>query len=133
MTRPIIAAAAALAAAATLAACTQTSGEPEPIAGVSSERQCFFVRSVNGYSEAPDGPNGEERLTVSTGPNSDWLLETFGPCLDLDWSFQIAIDTRFAGSNLCTGDTTTIVVPRTASGVPDRCMARVLGKLLPEE
>jgi hypothetical protein len=132
MTRPILSAAATLAAAGALASCAQTGGEPEPIAGVSTERQCFFVRQVNGYSEAPDGPNGEERLTVSTGPNDDWLLETFGACPDLDWSYNIAIDNRFAGSNLCTGETTTIIVPRTASGVPDRCMARVLGKLLEE-
>lgn len=130
MTRSILTAAAALAAGAALSGCARTAGEPLAAApGLSTERQCFFARQINGYSEAPDGPNGENRLTVNTGARDRWLLETYGPCPDLDWSFRVAIDTRFEGSSLCTGDIATVLVPRGISGPPDRCTARVLGKL----
>jgi hypothetical protein len=121
---------ATVAASLALAGCTQ--GEPEPLEPValSSERQCFFTRQINGYSEAPDGPGGEERLFVRTGVNDRYLLETFGPCPDLDWSFSIALDSRFAGSSLCSGETVTVLVPQSIGGIPDRCTARVLGKVV---
>jgi hypothetical protein len=119
-----------LAASLALAGCTQ--GEPEPIEPValSSERQCFFTRQINGYSEAPDGPRGEERLYVNTGVNDRYLLETFGPCPDLDWSFSIALDARFAGTSLCSGETVNVLVPQSVGGIPNRCTARVLGKVI---
>lgn len=129
MTRPILIAA-ALAAGAALPGCMQNAQEPLAAApGLSTERQCFFARQINGYSEAPDGPNGENRLYVTTGVNDRWLLQTYGPCPDLDWSFRVAIDTRFEGSSLCTGDTATVIVPRGISGPTDRCTARVLGRV----
>lgn len=108
--------------------CVQADGEPaEPVAGLSSEQACFFSRQINGYAEAPDGPGGD-RLYVKTGARERFLLETWGPCPDLDWSFRIGIDTRFSGS-LCTGDTATVFVPSTVDGVPTRCSARILGKV----
>lgn len=129
MPRPILIAA-AIAASAALSACAQTAEEPRTAApGLSTDRQCFFARQINGYSEAPDGPSGANRLYVRTGASDRWLLETYGPCPDLDWSFRVAIDTRFAGSSLCTEDTATVLVPRGISGPPDRCTARVLGRV----
>jgi hypothetical protein len=126
MTRATIAAASA--AALACAACTPVEAEPEPIAGLSTERQCFFVSQVNGYGEAPDGPRGD-RLYVSTGVNDRWLLETFGPCTELDWSFSIVLDAR-PSLSLCTGDTAILLVPRSIGGRPDRCSVRVLGKMM---
>lgn len=114
-------------AAAACASCAPVEEEPGPIAGLSTERQCFFTGQIDGYGDAPDGPRGN-RLTVSTGPNDRWLLETFGPCPELDWSFQIALETR-PGTSLCTGDTATLLVPRSIGGRPDRCSVRLLGKL----
>ena len=79
-----------LALAAT--ACVQDGAEPpEPIAGLSTERACFFMSQVNGYNEAPDGPRGD-RLYVNVGARDRYLLETMGSCPDLDWSLQIGID-----------------------------------------
>jgi hypothetical protein len=124
--RAFLAAAAALAAAA----CAPVDrGPDEPIAGLSTERACFFTRQVNGYSEAPDGPRGEERLYVRAGVRDRYLLETFGPCPDLDWTLQIAIDSRMQTS-LCTGDIATVIVPGTLGSSPDRCTARVLGRMI---
>lgn len=124
--RAPLAAAVALAAAA----CVPVErGPDEPIAGLSTERACFFTRQINGYSEAPDGPRGQARFYVNTGVRERYLLETFGPCPDLDWALQIGIDTRMQTS-LCTGNTATVIVPRTVGAPPDRCTARVLGRMV---
>ena len=96
---------------------------------ISTERSCFFTSQVNGYGEAPDGPRGGERLYVNTGVRDRYVLETFGPCPDLDWSFRIGLDTRLQ-SSLCVGDTATVVVPRSIGGGPDRCTARVIGRVI---
>lgn len=96
---------------------------------ISSERSCFFTRDINGYGEAPAGPRGGERLYVETGVRERHVLETFGPCPELDWSFQIGIDTRLQ-SSLCTGDIATVVVPRGIDGSPDRCTAKVIGRVV---
>lgn len=121
-----------LAAASALAAvsCAPVDrGPEEPIAGLSPERACFFTSQINGYSEAPDGPSGGDRLYVTVGVRDRYLLETYGPCPELDWAFQIAIDTRMQTS-LCSGDIATVIVPRGIGGAPDRCTARVLGKMI---
>lgn len=119
---------AALAAVFACASCAPVDEEPAaPIAGLSTERQCFFTDQINGYGDAPDGARGN-RIRVSTGPNDRWLLETFGPCPELDWSFQIGLETR-PGTSLCTGDTATLLVPQSIGDRPDRCSVRLLGKL----
>lgn len=120
-------------AAATLAcaACTSAEPEREPIAGLSTARQCFFTSQISGYGDAPGGEGAVERLYVNTGVRDRWLFETFGPCPELDWTFRIALDTGPI-SSVCTGDTATLLVPRTGGGgPPDRCTVRLLGKMEP--
>ena len=121
----------ALAAAAACAACAPVEQDEAFAlpANVSAERQCFSVDRISGYSEAPDGPRGADRLYVRSGVNDRWLLETFGGCHDLDWALQVGLDTRLQ-TNLCTGEVATLVVPRTGFTTPDRCTARVLGKVI---
>lgn len=120
----------AVAAALVAVSCAPVDrGPEEPIAGLSTERSCFFTSQINGYSEAPDGPRGEDRLYVRVGVHDRYLLQTYGPCPELDWSFQIGIDTRMQNS-LCSGDIATVIVPRGIGGAPDRCTARVLGKMV---
>jgi len=119
-------------AAAAVTACTSAQSDPEPVAGLSTGRQCLFTSQINGYSDAPGGSNGSDRLYVNTGPNGRWLFETFGACPELDWTFSIALDTRpTSASSLCTGDTATLLVPRSLGGPPDRCTVRLLGKMEP--
>lgn len=118
--------------AAACGACAQTTEpvEPaEPIAGMTTERGCFSVRRVNGYSEAPDGPGGRDRLYINVGVNERWLGETFGACPDLDWSQRIGFDTRMQPS-LCTGETATLLVPSSIPGPADRCTVRILGRMV---
>lgn len=114
-----------------IAGCTPMDEEPMTYAGVDSSRQCFFTDRINGYGDAPDGPNGEERLIVSTGPNDDWLFEVRGACPDLDFAQQIAFDTR-SRISICTGNTETLLVPSTIRGDFDRCQVRLLGKVTDE-
>lgn len=118
---------AAIIATSAIAACAPVEQPAEPIAGLSTERQCFFSRQVNGYADAPDGPRGD-RIYITTGPNDRWLVETFGACPELDWTYAIGLDTR-GPSSLCTGDTATLIVPRGIDRTPDRCTVTVLGKM----
>lgn len=121
---------AAVSLALLLGACAATSADqPETPLAFDTARQCFFTSQVNGYSEAPDGPNGEERLVVHTGPNDGWLFEAFGStCRDLDFAEGVAFDARTMPS-LCTGTTETLLVPRAGGGV-ERCSVRLLGKVI---
>lgn len=121
-----IAAAATVLSALACASCAPVEEEPETIAGLSTERQCFFSNQIRGYGDAPDGERGD-RILVSTSIRDRWLLETFGPCPELNWSHAIALDTR-GPSSLCTGDTATLLVPRGLDRRPDRCTVRVLGQ-----
>lgn len=119
----------AIAAAVACSSCAPVEEEvAAATAGLSTERQCFFVSQINGYGEAPDGPRGSERLYIDTGPNDRWLFEAFGSCPELDWSQRIALDTQ-ALSSVCTGSTATVLVPATPSGRLDRCPVRLLGKV----
>ncbi len=115
-------------AALVVAACASVEEQPEPIAGLSTDRQCFFSRQINGFGDAPDGRRGD-RIYISTGVRERFLLETFGSCPELDWSHAIALDPR-GPSSLCTGDTATLIVPRGLDRRPDRCTVRVLGRML---
>lgn len=130
MIRPIHLATLALSAATPLSGCAPPVGEPEAAVPASSTaRQCFLPRQINGYSEAPDGPNGEERLYINTGARDRWLVEAAG-CPELDFSFGIALDSRFNGTRLCSGETAMLIVPR-GGGAPDHCQARLIGKAPP--
>jgi hypothetical protein len=116
-----------------LCACTQASDQPQSIGDIDTNRQCFFSSRINGYNSAPNGPNGEKRLTVSTGPREKWLFEVIGPCVDLDFAMRIAFDLR-GSSSICTGNRETLLVPSNiGSRGFDRCQARMLGKLLPQD
>lgn len=117
----------AIMAAALCAACAPVEREPVAIAGLSTDRQCFFTRTIDGYSDAPDGKTGE-RLYITTGPRQRWLFETFGPCPELDWTFKVALDARSA-TTVCTGDTATLIVPTASRTMPARCTVRLLGKM----
>lgn len=111
------------------AGCAAVANEEADLpANVSSARQCFFVRQVSDYSEAPDGPNHRDRIYVRTGARDRYLLETLPGCPGLNWSWRIALDPKFQ-STLCTGDTADLIVPSGVGGGADRCMVRVLGKV----
>ncbi len=98
---------------------------------IDTSRSCFTQREIRGYAAAPDGPNGRERIYLDTGIHEQFVLETIGPCPDLDFSLRIALDTRTMGS-ICTGDVETLVIPSAIPQEFGQCPVRVLGRLVEE-
>ncbi len=113
--------------AAALASCAPVA-EPGPktLAALDTSRQCFFTRNVNGFSEAPDGADGKERIYVNAGPSKRFVVEPVGTCHDIDFAEKIVIADRY-GPSLCTGDTVELVVPSSIGN--QQCLARVIGKV----
>ena len=71
-----------LGSALALASCAPAAEEPpETLAGLDTSNQCFFTRTVRGFSDAPDGPGGQERIFVDTGGNESFVLQEEGACL----------------------------------------------------
>ncbi|GAB5349821.1 DUF6491 family protein [Alteriqipengyuania sp. 357] len=123
----IIAPIAIICVASALASCAPVPEPgPETIAGLDTDRQCFPTRIVNGFSEAPDAPDGGERIFVDAGPNNKFVLDPVGMCHDIDFALRIAIDDRY-GTALCTGETTELIVPSSIG--PQRCTVRVVGRV----
>ena len=122
---------AVLGSAAALASCAPT---PEPgadvgaetLAGLDTSDQRVFKRAISSYSEAPDGPSGNERIFVRTRSNERFVLESPGSCRDIDFALQIGLEDRF-GPRLCTGDLTSLTVPTPFGS--DRCQVRVIGRI----
>ncbi|MBB3034959.1 DUF6491 family protein [Alteriqipengyuania lutimaris] len=118
---------ATLGCALALASCAPAVEEPpETLAGLDTSKQCFFTRSVRGFSNAPDGPGGRERIFVDTGVNENFVLEPVGTCLDIDFAQRVAIDSRY-GPSLCTGELVDVIVPSATRA--DRCRMRVIGRV----
>ena len=101
------------------------------LAGVDTERACFFAREINGFSDAPESHGGRDRLYISTGVSERWLLETWGSCPELDFSLAVGLDAR-GSTSICTGQMETLVVPSTIPDTLDRCPVRVLGRVIEE-
>ena len=80
----------------------------------------------------PCWPHGRDRIYVHTGVREEWLLEARGACPDLDFSTQIAFDTR-GRTSMCTGDMETLLVPDSFRNGFDRCPVEVLGRVIEEE
>lgn len=136
---PAIAPAIALAtAAAALAACAPVDEEFSTAdEALTAERlaaeggSCFFARNVTGYREAPDGPDGEERVLVEVGADETYLFETFGPCPNLDFTRRLGFDQQGVG-RICSGIDVDLIVPDRALG-PQRCPVRMVSRVEDEE
>jgi hypothetical protein len=92
-----------------------------------ASRSCFFHDELNGFS-APD----QHTLYVRVSVNDVYRLETFGPCLDMDWAMRLALIDRGGGGWICVGDLADVVVPDPGIG-RQRCPVRIVAKLTPDE
>ncbi len=101
------------------------------VANVDTGRACFFTREINGFSNAPEAPEGRDRLYISTGVSERWLLETWGSCPELDFSLAVGLDAR-GSTSICTGQMETLVVSSSIPDTLDRCPVRVLGRVIEE-
>ena len=68
-------------------------------------RDCFFARSVNGFS-----PVGRDAVDVTVGANRHYRLTLGGYCPDVDWSLRLALRTRRGSSFICAGYDAEILV-----------------------
>lgn len=117
-----------------LSACAQTDTATvdeydATLANLDTDRACFFTREIRGYSNAPESSSRNERIYIDAGGDDRWLLETTGPCPDLDFSLRLALDVRGTGS-VCTGDWENLLVPSGIGGDIQRCPVRVLGRVI---
>jgi hypothetical protein len=115
----LIAAVLAFAAAAGGVA-AQPSRAPTPA------RPCFLQRNLTSWKEA-----GDRQVYLKVGVNDIYELALDAPCWNLRWAERLGIENR-GSSSVCTGDTVILVVPDRAMGT-DRCFARVLRRLTPEQ
>jgi hypothetical protein len=119
MPSPSKAAIATAGVALSLIAASAAQAQPSP-------RQCFFQRNLNSWKEV-----GERRVNLRVGVKDIYQLDLNAPCWNLKWAETLGIENR-GSSSVCTGDTVILVVPDRARGT-DRCWARVLRKLSPQE
>lgn len=109
----------AVTAAALLVASAAPAMDSRPAA--KQPRQCFQLAAVSGYSHARDN-----RVYVHAGPGETYLFRTLGPCPDLAWAENIALDPATAGP-ICSGIDVDLIVPSTIG--PRRCPVSMIRKL----
>lgn len=94
---------------------------PAPPAQTASERQCFHVDQVTGFS-----PAGGDQVYIHAGPGDTWLFETVA-CPDLDFSLRLGLDTQGASRWICRGLDVDLIAPSPVG--PRRCPVRMIRKL----
>jgi hypothetical protein len=97
----------------------------DPAPAETPARQCFWTRDVNGFNAVDD-----RTVNLRVGVKDVYQLELFSRCPDIDWTEQIAIESR--GSTwICSGLDAVLIAPSPIG--PQRCMVRSVRKLTPEE
>lgn len=86
-------------------------------------RECFWPAEVSGFSDA-----GDDQVLIHTGPGETYLFETFGPCPNLDFSFDLGVRARTPGM-ICRGIDVDLLVPSPGLDRPERCPVRMIRKL----
>lgn len=93
--------------------------DPAPAAG--AKRQCFSARNVSSFSAVDD-----RTVNLRVGVKDVYRLDLFGPCHDIDWEHEIAIQSR-GSSWICSGLDATIITKSPIG--PQRCAVRTVRKL----
>lgn len=94
---------------------------PRPKASAQSDRECFFLSEVSGYTNA-----GRDRINVNISPGRTYEFKTMGPCPELDTSLAIGFDKKGPGT-ICRGMDVDLIVP-TSIG-PQRCPVSMIRRL----
>lgn len=114
------------AAAGLLAGCAAADSAPAPVAANDvSNRDCFFLSQVSGYS-----PAGRDTIRVSVGPGRDYEFKTFGSCPDIDYSNAIGFDKSGPGT-ICQGMDVDLIVPSSIG--PNRCPVSMIRRIPPTQ
>lgn len=106
-------------ALSSITACASTeAGEREPrgIAAYANDPRLGEQVNKICFAHSIDGFNGLDERTVilSDGPRKKYIAETFGPCHDLDYAWEIALSSHSS----CLRDNDKLIITRGA-GVPN--------------
>ena len=130
--------AACLLAGLTLAACTTTdtpseeaevAEAPDPRRGEEVDRICF-ASNINGFTETT-----RRSVVVEVGANKTFLIETFGPCFNLDRALSLGVSSTTScltrGDNLYASDS--VFGFNNRSGIPpQRCVVNKMYEWNPD-
>jgi hypothetical protein len=108
----------ATAALTTPVAAAEAAGKPAP-------RACFRPDNIQNFS-APD----EKTVYLRVNRREVYRLDLMGPCPDVDWAWEIALQNR-GSSWVCSAMDATVLV-KTPIG-PQRCVVERMSKVSPEE
>lgn len=129
---------AAVVAGLALAACTATGATegdtaeattPDPRRGEEVDRICF-ASNINGFTETT-----RRSVVVEVGANTSYLIETFGPCFNLDRALSLGVSSTTScltrGDNLYASDSVFGFNDRT--GIPpQRCVVNKMYRWNPD-
>jgi hypothetical protein len=96
-----------------------------PVQPVETERDCFYSRSINGFSAVDD-----ETVNLRVGVSEVYQIKLFAPSSDIEWASGIAMIAR-GGNFICSGLDATVVVPGPAG--PQRYPVTSIRRLTAEE
>ena len=99
------------------------SAQAKPHAG----QACFPANSLENFAAV-----GRDTLNIRVNLHDYYQLKLLGACTDLPYANTIGLETH-GSSFICSGLDATVIVPSTAGGPPQRCMATVLRKMSREE
>lgn len=114
-----------LALGAGLGACASPPAAGPSAAADEGANPCFWSRSITGFSAVDD-----TTVNLRVGVSDHYQLELIGPCPDIDWAHQIAIESR-GRSSICTGFDAVVIAPG-PTGL-QRCPVRNVRRLTPQE
>ena len=88
-------------------------------------RACFRTNDVENFN-SPD----ERTVYLRINRKDVYRLDLFAPCPDVDWAWEIAVESR--GSSWICSPLDATVVTKTPIG-PQRCQVHAMTKLTPEQ
>jgi hypothetical protein len=110
-----------------LAGCVNDADGAPRAAAPPSGRACFNARLVNSFT-----PVGRDAVDVRVGANRYYRLGLDGTCLDVDFSFRVALRARSGATWICNAYDAELIVPGHGIG-PQRCPVLSVRQLTPEE
>jgi hypothetical protein len=110
-----------------LAAACAPVAEPTPTGAAAEPRQCFQASSMNGFRVVD-----RDTVDFQVGPRQVYRAELFGACIGLQEATSLGLQGRGGSGTVCGGADAVILIPQSPVG-PQRCQARNLRQLTPEE
>lgn len=97
-------------------ALAQPSPAGAPSQGVKPDRQCFFSRQIDNWSEVDD-----TIVVVRVGVTRHYRLDLLSPCPELRQTMSLGLVSHRGGDSICTGDTFDLVVTDLSGQGSRRC------------